>query len=75
VNPPRYAGCSTYLEHGRSMEGFMGVQLLHLYVLRPEQRKPSGGRMLIRWPLGVEYKGSRASGMSSCPRGFRNFPL
>jgi hypothetical protein len=33
----RYAGCSTYLGHGRSMEGSMGVQFTFAYVLRPEQ--------------------------------------
>jgi hypothetical protein len=33
----RYAGCSTHLGHGRSMEGFMGVQFNFAYVLRPEQ--------------------------------------
>ena len=33
----RYAGCSTHLGHGRSMEGFMGVQFAFAYVLRPEQ--------------------------------------
>ena len=33
----RYAGCSTHLGHGRSMEGFMGVQFVFAYVLRPEQ--------------------------------------
>lgn len=34
----RYAGCSTHLGHGRSMEGSMGVQFTFAYVLRPEQR-------------------------------------
>ena len=33
----RYTGCSTHLGHGRSMEGFMGVQFAFAYVLRPEQ--------------------------------------
>jgi hypothetical protein len=33
----RYAGCSTHLGHGRSMEGSMGVQFTFTYVLRPEQ--------------------------------------
>ena len=33
----RYAGCSTHLGHGRSMEGSMGVQFSFAYVLRPEQ--------------------------------------
>ena len=33
----RYAGCSTHLGHGRSMEGTMGVQFSLAYVLRPEQ--------------------------------------
>ena len=33
----RYAGCSTHLGHGRSMEGFMGVHFSFAYVLRPEQ--------------------------------------
>lgn len=33
----RYAGCSTHLGHGRSMEGSMGVQFTFAYVLRPEQ--------------------------------------
>lgn len=33
----RYAGCSTHLGHGRSMEGSMGVQFTLAYVLRPEQ--------------------------------------
>ena len=33
----RYAGCSTHLGHGRSMEGFMGVQFAFAYVLRAEQ--------------------------------------
>jgi hypothetical protein len=33
----RYAGCSTHLGHGRSMEGFMGVHFTFAYVLRPEQ--------------------------------------
>jgi hypothetical protein len=33
----RYAGCSTHLGHGRSMEGSMGVQFSLAYVLRPEQ--------------------------------------
>jgi hypothetical protein len=33
----RYAGCSTHLGHGRSMEGFMGVHFAFVYVLRPEQ--------------------------------------
>lgn len=33
----RCAGCSTHLGHGRSMEGFMGVQSNFAYVLRPEQ--------------------------------------
>jgi hypothetical protein len=33
----RYAGCSTHLGHGRSMEGFMGVHFAFAYVLRPEQ--------------------------------------
>ena len=32
-----YAGCSTHLGHGRSMEGSMGVQFTFAYVLRPEQ--------------------------------------
>ena len=35
--PRRYAGCSTHLGHGRSMEGSMGVQFTFAYVLRPEQ--------------------------------------
>ena len=33
----RYAGCSTHLGHGRSMEGSMGVHFAFAYVLRPEQ--------------------------------------
>jgi len=33
----RYAGCSTHLGHGRSMEASMGVQFSFAYVLRPEQ--------------------------------------
>jgi len=33
----RYAGCSTHLGHGRSMEGSMGVHFTFAYVLRPEQ--------------------------------------
>ena len=33
----RYAGCSTHLGQGRSMEGSMGVQFAFAYVLRPEQ--------------------------------------
>lgn len=33
----RYAGCSTHLGHGRSMEGSMSVQFSFAYVLRPEQ--------------------------------------
>jgi hypothetical protein len=33
----RYAGCATHLGHGRSMEGFMGVQFVFAYVLRPDQ--------------------------------------
>ena len=33
----RYAGCSTHLGHGRSMEGSMGVQFSFAYVLLPEQ--------------------------------------
>ena len=33
----RYAGCSTQLGHGRSMEGFMAVHFAFSYVLRPEQ--------------------------------------
>jgi hypothetical protein len=33
----RYAGCSTHLGHGRSMEGSMGVQFTFAYVLRPDQ--------------------------------------
>ena len=33
----RYTGCSTHLGHGRSMEGFMGLQFAFTYVLRPEQ--------------------------------------
>lgn len=33
----RYAGCSTHLGHGRSMEGSMSVQFTFAYVLRPEQ--------------------------------------
>jgi hypothetical protein len=33
----RYAGCSTHLGHGRSMEGFMGMHFAIAYVLRPEQ--------------------------------------
>jgi hypothetical protein len=33
----RYAGCSTHLGHGRSMEGAMGVHFTFAYVLRPEQ--------------------------------------
>ena len=33
----RYAGCSTQLGHGRSMEGFMAVNFAFSYVLRPEQ--------------------------------------
>jgi hypothetical protein len=32
-----YAGCSTHLGHGRSMEGSMSVQFSFAYVLRPEQ--------------------------------------
>jgi hypothetical protein len=32
-----YAGCSTHLGHGRSMEGFMAVHFAFAYVLRPEQ--------------------------------------
>jgi hypothetical protein len=32
-----YAGCSTQLGHGRSMEGFMAVHFAFSYVLRPEQ--------------------------------------
>lgn len=33
----RYAGCSTHLGHGRSMEAAMDVQFSFAYVLRPEQ--------------------------------------
>jgi|ERR1051325_143038 hypothetical protein len=33
----RYAGCSTHLGHGRSMEGSMAVHFSFAYVLRPEQ--------------------------------------
>jgi hypothetical protein len=33
----RYAGCSTQLGHGRSMEASMIVHLTFAYVLRPEQ--------------------------------------
>jgi hypothetical protein len=33
----RYAGCSTHLGHGRSMEGSMSVHFSFAYVLRPEQ--------------------------------------
>ncbi len=33
----RYAGCSTHLGHGRSMEGFMTVHFAFAYVLRPDQ--------------------------------------
>jgi hypothetical protein len=33
----RYAGCSTHLGPGRSMEGSMGVQFGFTYVLRPDQ--------------------------------------
>ena len=33
----RYAGCSTHLGHGRSMEGSMAVHFTFAYVLRPEQ--------------------------------------
>jgi hypothetical protein len=33
----RYAGCTTHLGHGRSMEGSMGVHFTFAYVLRPEQ--------------------------------------
>lgn len=33
----RYAGCSTHLGHGRSMEGSMGLHFNFAYVLRPEQ--------------------------------------
>ena len=33
----RYAGCSTHLGHGRSMEGFMGVHFAFAYVLRADQ--------------------------------------
>ena len=33
----RYAGCSTHLGNGRSMEGFMDVHFAFAYVLRPEQ--------------------------------------
>lgn len=33
----RYAGCTTHLGHGRSMEGAMGVQFTFAYVLRPQQ--------------------------------------
>ena len=33
----RYAGCSTHLGHGRSMEGSMAVRFSFAYVLRPEQ--------------------------------------
>src|SRR5690348_15678516 len=32
----RYAGCSTHLGHGRSMEGSMSVHFSFEYVLRPE---------------------------------------
>jgi hypothetical protein len=31
----RYAGCSTHLRHGRSIEGLMAVQFTFTYVLRP----------------------------------------
>jgi hypothetical protein len=33
----RYAGCTTYLGHGRSMEASMGVHFSFAYVLRPDQ--------------------------------------
>jgi hypothetical protein len=33
----RYAGCTTHLGHGRSMEGSMAVHFTFAYVLRPEQ--------------------------------------
>ena len=33
----RYAGCTTHLGHGRSMEGSMGIHFSFAYVLRPEQ--------------------------------------
>ena len=33
----RYAGCSTHLGHGRSMEGSMAVHFTIAYVLRPQQ--------------------------------------
>lgn len=33
----RYAGCSTHLGHGRSMEGSMTVHFSFAYVLRREQ--------------------------------------
>ena len=33
----RYAGCSTHLGHGRSMEGSMAVHFSFAYVLRPDQ--------------------------------------
>jgi hypothetical protein len=32
----RYAGCSTHLGHGRSMECSMAVHFSFAYVLRPE---------------------------------------
>jgi hypothetical protein len=33
----RYAGCSTHLRHGRSIEGAMAVQFAFAYVLRPSE--------------------------------------
>lgn len=33
----RYAGCTTHLGHGRSMEAAMGVHFAFSYVLRPDQ--------------------------------------
>jgi hypothetical protein len=33
----RYAGCTTHLGHGRSMEASMGVHFSFAYALRPEQ--------------------------------------
>ena len=33
----RYAGCSTHLRHGRSIEGLMAVQFAFTYVLRPAE--------------------------------------
>jgi hypothetical protein len=33
----RYAGCTTHLGHGRSMEAAMGVHFSFAFVLRPDQ--------------------------------------